>query len=104
MGILLWPVRWLTVFMGAALGGYVGRIGAAALRGEPVEPLLQLDRSVLFRPDVVPGFLAVEIIGKFVKLSMGAAMLVAAIAAAVAALVEGPLVSRPSQEPDADAD
>ena len=85
-------VRWLFVLCGAAVGSYGGRLAAAALRGEPVEPLLKLDRAAIMRPDVVPGFLAVEIAGKFLKLSPWSAALVAAAAAAAAALADGPLV------------
>ena len=93
MGIFSGLVRWLFVLCGAVLGSYGGRLAAAAYRGEPVEPLMRLDRAALMRPDVVPGFLAVEFIGKVLKLGPWSAGLVAATTAAAAAFAEGPLVS-----------
>jgi hypothetical protein len=89
--------RWTLVFVGATLGSYAGRVAATAVRGEPVEPLLWFDRSMLMRPDAVPGFLAVELIGKLLRLGPWSSALVAAAAAAAAAFVEGPLV-RPDAE------
>lgn len=85
-------LRWVLVLCGALIGSYGGRIGAAALRGEPIEPLLRFDKSALMRPDVVPGFLAVEFVGKVLKLSPLSAGLIAAAAAAAAAFAEGPIV------------
>ncbi len=94
MGALLKPIlRWVFVMAGAVLGSYGGRIAAAAYRGEPVEPLLRLDRAALMRPDAVPGFLAVELVGKVLNLGPWSAGIVAA-AAAAAAFVEGPFVPR----------
>ena len=93
MGIFGGPIRWVFVLIGAVLGSYGGRVAAAAYRGEPVEPLLRLDRAALMRPDVVPGFLAVEFLGKVLKLGPWSAGLVAAAAAAAAAFAEGPFVS-----------
>jgi hypothetical protein len=99
-GIVNAALRWVLVLCGAVLGSYAGRIAAAAARGEPVEPLLRLDRAVLMRPDVVPGFLAVEFIGKLVKLGPWSAGLVAAAAAAAAAFAEGPVVTREQDQPE----
>src|SRR5688572_4410180 len=70
-------LRWVLVLCGAALGSYGGRIAAAKLRGEPVQPLLRLDRALVLRPDVVPGFLAVEFIGKVLRLGPWSSALVA---------------------------
>jgi hypothetical protein len=92
-------LRWVLVLCGAALGSYGGRIAAAKLRGEPVQPLLRLDRALVLRPDVVPGFLAVEFIGKVLRLGPWSAALVAAAAAAAAAVAEGPIVSGTRDEP-----
>ena len=89
-------LRWFFTLAGAAIGSHGGRIAAAALRGEETQPLLMLDRAALLRPDLVPGFLAVEIVGKLLKLGPWSSALVAAAGAAAGALAEGPLVSRPS--------
>jgi hypothetical protein len=91
-------LRWVLVLCGAAVGSYGGRIAAAKLRGEPVKPLLRLDRALVLRPDVVPGFLAVEFIGKVLRLGPWSAALVAAAAAAAAAIAEGPVVSEKQDE------
>ena len=85
-------VRWLWVLCGAAAGSYGGRVAAAQMRGEPVEPLLKLDQAAVLRTDVVPGFLAVEIAGRFLKLGPRSAALLAAAAAAAAAFADGPFV------------
>ena len=85
-------VRWALVLGGAAAGSYGGRLAAARVRGEPVEPLLRLDRSALLRPDVVPGFMAVELLGRVLKLGPWSAAAVAATGAAAAAFAEGPFV------------
>lgn len=92
MSLLKSLVRWLFVLAGAAVGSYTGRAVAAALRGEPVRPLLRLDRVALVRQDLVPGFVAVELLGRLLKLGPWGAALVAAVAAAAAAFVDGPLV------------
>ena len=94
MGLVTAPLRWLFVLVGAALGSYGGRIGAAAMRGEPVEPLLRFEPASLLRSDLVPGFLAVELAGKLLKLGPWSAAVVAAAASAAAAFAEGPLVGR----------
>lgn len=93
--------RWLLVLGGAVVGSYGGRVAAAALRGEPVQPLLRLNRSAVLRPDVVPGFLAVEVTGRFFKLGPWTAALVAVAGAAAAAFAEGPFVSRDGAQPPA---
>jgi hypothetical protein len=95
-------LRWVLVLCGAALGNFGGKIVAALLRGEPVKPLLRLDRALLLRPDVVPGFLAVEFIGKILRLGPWSAALVAAAAAAAAAIAEGPIVPDNRDEPALD--
>jgi hypothetical protein len=95
-------LRWVLTLGGAIIGSYGGRIAAAALRGEPVEPLLHPNRAALMRPDVVPGFLAVELIGKILKLGPWSAALVAAAAAAAAAFAEGPIVSGKRDQPQID--
>lgn len=92
-------LRWVLVLCGAVIGSYGGRIAAAALRGEPIEPLVRLNRTALMRPDVVPGFLAVEFLGKVVKLGPWSAGLVAAAGAAAAALAEGPIVAGKREDP-----
>jgi hypothetical protein len=86
-------VKWLCVLLGTLIGSYGGRIAAAYYRGEPVESLLTIDRAALMRPDIVPGFVAVELVDKVVKLGPWSAALVAATAAAAATLAEGPFVS-----------
>ena len=93
MGLLKPVFRWAFVLVGAVLGSYGGRVAAAYYRGEPVEPLLSIDRAAVMRPDVVPGFVAVELIDKVVKLGPWSAAFVAAAAAAAAAFAEGPFVS-----------
>jgi hypothetical protein len=51
------------------------------------------------RPDIVPGFIAVELVGKVVKLDPWRAAVVAAAATTAAtALSEGPFVSRRGHE------
>jgi hypothetical protein len=95
-------LRWMLVLLGVALGNYAGRIAAAMFRGEPVKPLLRLDQAVVLRPDVVPGFLAVEFIGKVLKLGPWSAALVAAAAAGAAAIAEGPIVPGKGDEPSLD--
>ena len=85
-------VRWLWVLGGAAAGSYGGRVAAARMRGEPVAPLLKLDRTAVLRTDIVPGFLAVEITGRFLRLGPRRAALLAAAAAAAAAFADGPFV------------
>jgi hypothetical protein len=94
MGLFKPLVRWLFVLAGAVIGSYAGRVAAAAYRGEPVEPLLRLDRAALMRPDVVPGFLAVEFAGKVLGLGPLSAGVVAAAAAGAAAFLDGPFVAR----------
>lgn len=91
--------RWVLVGGGALAGSYGGRIAAAALRGEPVEPLLRIDRASLLRPDMAPGIMAAEIAGRLLRLGPWSAALVAAAGAAAAVLAEGPLT-----RPDDDAD
>jgi hypothetical protein len=40
--------RWAAVFGGATVGSWAGRMAAAQLHGEPVEPLLRPDlRAIL---------------------------------------------------------
>lgn len=92
-------LRWLLVGGGALAGSYGGRILAATLRGEPVEPLLRFDRATLLRPDMAPGIMAAEIAGRILRLGPWSAALVAAAGAAAAVLAEGPLT-----RPDADDD
>ena len=94
MGLLTAPLRWVFVLVGAALGSYGGRIAAAAMRGEPIEPLLRFEPASILRSDVVPGFLAVELAGKLLKLGPWSAAVVAAAASAAAAFAEGPLIDR----------
>ena len=94
MGLVTAPVRWVFVLLGAALGSYGGRIAAAAMRGEPVEPLVRFEPASVLRADVVPGFLAVELAGKLLKLGPWSAALVAAAASVAAAFAEGPLIDR----------
>jgi hypothetical protein len=98
MGLFTPAVKWLVVLVGALAGSYGGRIAAAYYRGEPVEALLKVDRSTLMRPDIVPGFVAVELVGKVIKLNPLGAALVAAAAAAAATLAEGPFVSGRGQD------
>src|SRR5215216_4267253 len=64
MGLFQPLIRWIFVLVGALAGSYGGRAAAAYYRGEPVEPLLKLDRAAVMRPDMVPGFVAVELVGK----------------------------------------
>jgi len=90
MGLFKPLVRWVFVLVGAVAGGYGGRVAAAYYRGEPVELLLKLDRAALMRPDVVPGFVAVELVGKVFQLGPLSAALVAGAATATAAFLEGP--------------
>jgi hypothetical protein len=93
MGLVKPVVKWVFVLLGAIVGSYGGRVAAAYYRGEPVEPLLALDRTAVMRPDIVPGFVAVELVDKIVKLGPWSAAVVAAAAAAAAAFAEGPFVS-----------
>jgi hypothetical protein len=93
--------RWVLVLGGAVVGSYGGRVAAAAMRGEPVQPLLRLNRTAVLRPDVVPGFLAVEVTGRFFKLGPWTAALVAVAGAAAAAFAEGPFVSHNGAQPPA---
>ena len=90
-GLLGRPLRWLLVMAGAIVGSYAGRVAGAAWRGEPVEPLLTIDRQTILRPDTVPGFLAVEIVGRLTRLTPLGAALVAAVATGVVAFLDGPL-------------
>jgi hypothetical protein len=92
MRVLKPVLRWLLVVIGAAIGSYAGRVAAAALRGEPVQPLLRPDRVLVMRHDLVPGFVAVELLGRLLKLGLWGSGLVAAVAAAAAAFVDGPIV------------
>jgi hypothetical protein len=93
--------RWFLVMVGAVVGSYGGRVAAAAMRGEPVQPLLRLNQTAVLRPDIVPGFLAVEVTGRFFKLGPWTAALVAVAGAAAAAFAEGPFVSQNGAAPPA---
>jgi len=99
-------VRWLLVMAGAALGSYLGRVAGAISRGEPVDPLLRVDRATVLRSDAIPGFLAVEFVGRIVRLGPLGAALIAATGAGVFSFLEGPIMSRkpPHGEPARDED
>lgn len=89
--LLAWPLRWALVMAGSVLGSYLGRVSGAAWRGEPVEPLLKVDRQMVLRPDAVPGFVAVEFVGRLTRLTPLGAAIVAAAATGVMAFLDGPL-------------
>ena len=88
-------LRWVLLLAAATVGSWAGRVAAARLYGEPVDPLLQLDRRTLLEQDVAPGFLAAEVFGR--NLGMGAAgqVALAALASAASAVATGPWVSGP---------
>ena len=94
MGVVTAPLRCVFVRFGAALGSYGGRFSAAAMRGEPLEPFLRFEPASVLRSDVVPGFLAVELVGKLLKLGPWSAAFLAAAASAAAAFADGPLIDR----------
>lgn len=87
-------MRWAAVFAGATAGSWAGRVAAAALNGEPVEPLLRVDQEALLSQDVAPGFLAAELLGRALRLGPVGEALLAATAAAASAVATGPLVER----------
>jgi hypothetical protein len=89
-----WVLRWTAVFAGATAGSWAGRIAAARLYGEPVEPLLRLDARVLLNQDVAPGFLAAELLGKSLRLGPAGEAVLAATGAALSAIATGPVVTR----------
>lgn len=77
---------------GALVGSYGGRLAAARLRGEPVAPLLRVDRSTILKADIVPGYMAAELVVKLLNLGPLPAAVVAMAAGAASAVVEGPFV------------
>lgn len=85
-------LRWAAVFAGATAGSWAGRIAAARLYGEPVEPLLRLDARALLNQDVAPGFLAAELLGKALRLGLAGEAVLAASGAALSAIATGPYV------------
>jgi hypothetical protein len=87
-------LRWVAVFAGATAGSWAGRIAAARLYGEPVEPLMRLDARVLLNQDVAPGFLAAELLGKALRLGLAGEAVLAAGGAALSAIATGPVVNR----------
>lgn len=87
-------LRWAAVFAGATMGSWAGRIAAARLYGEPVQPLMRLDARVLLNQDVAPGFLAAELLGKALRLGLTGEAVLAAGGAALSAIVTGPVVKR----------
>jgi hypothetical protein len=86
-------VRWLLVFTGATFGSWCGRVIAAALYGEPVTPLLRVNARTLLQQDVVPGFLAAELIGRGLDAGPVTEMMIAAAGAAASAIGTGRIVS-----------
>src|SRR5215213_7386710 len=71
MGLFQPLIRWIFVLVGALAGSYGGR-------------------AAVMRPDMVPGFVAVELVGKVIKLGPLSAALVAGAATATSAFLEGP--------------
>jgi hypothetical protein len=87
-------VRWIAVFVGATAGSWAGRIAAAALYGEPVDPLLRLNARTLLEQDIAPGFLVAELLGRPLRLGPAGEAVLAAASAAASALATGPYVGK----------
>lgn len=92
MSIVRSALRSALMVVGALVGSYGGRLAAAKLRGEPVAPLLRVDRSTLLKADIVPGYMAAELVCKALDLGPVNAAAVAMAAGAASAIIEGPFV------------
>ena len=93
IGVLL---RWVLLLAAATVGSWAGRVVAARLYGEPVDPLLQIDRGTLLEQDVAPGFLAAEVFGRNLGLGTAGQAALAMLASAASAVTTGPWVSGPA--------
>ena len=92
VGVVL---RWVLLLAAATVGSWAGRVAAARLYGEPVDPLLQVDRRMLLEQDVAPGFLAAEVFGRNLGLGTAGQAALAMLASAASAVATGPWVSGP---------
>jgi hypothetical protein len=84
--------RWLAVFGAATAGSWLGRIIAARLYQEPLEPLLALDARALLNQDVAPGFLAAETLGRALRAGIAGEVAVAVAGSALSAVATGAYV------------
>lgn len=103
MSVVRSAMRPLLMVVGALVGSYGGRLAAAKLHGEPVAPLLRVDRSTLLKADIVPGYMAAELVAKLLNLGPVNAAVVAMAAGGASAFVGGPFVhGGPQTKPDYD--
>jgi hypothetical protein len=84
--------RWLVVFGAATVGSWLGRIIAARMYDEPLEPLLTLDARAFLNQDVAPGFLAAETLGRAFRAGIAGEAAIAVAGSALSAVATGAYV------------
>lgn len=92
-------LRWAALFVGATIGSMIGRVLAARLYGEPLDSPPRLDARTLLEQDVAPGLVAVELLGRVLRLGVRGEALLAAVGAAASAIATGPWVGASAVRP-----